>query len=338
MAKIYVKNTDGTYSPQPFISVSNLDIVQDKGDSLTSAMSQKAVTEALDTKQDKLIAGKGIQIVDSTISSTIDANPFITVSELPSVGEAGKIYLVPAEKPESGNLADEWIWNNNSWERLGSASVDLSNCPKLVDLTDIVNNETVDSITETRFNELKELLSTPNTIFSFNKDGVYYYSASVDLSKISSAPSGNDFESINNIVVYFPRKQDRDGVYGYELVLMSGFNRSSYDFYWNIYLNQSNFSVRVYNGSMAGLVPSPIYGSTKKYLNVNGSWTTVKSSELDNDSGFVTASDIATKQDKLIAGDNIIIEGNVISSTGGGGSASIYPSEMNSDFNDDFAN
>ena len=45
---------------------------------------------------------------------------------------------------------------------------------------------------------------------------------------------------------------------------------------------------------------------------------------------------LATKQDTLIAGDNITIVGNVISSTGGGGG--IYPSEMNSDFNDDFAN
>lgn len=52
----------------------------------------------------------------------------------------------------------------------------------------------------------------------------------------------------------------------------------------------------------------------------------------------IDASVLDAKQDKLIAGDNIIIEGNKISSTGGGGSASIYPSEMNSDFNDDFAN
>ena len=37
-------------------------------------------------KQDKLIAGNGIQIVDSTISSTVDTNPFIVVSKLPSVG------------------------------------------------------------------------------------------------------------------------------------------------------------------------------------------------------------------------------------------------------------
>ena len=70
MAKIYVKNTDGTYSPQPSILVSNLDIVQDKGNSLTSAMSQKAVTDELSTKQDKLIAGDNIIIEGNKISST----------------------------------------------------------------------------------------------------------------------------------------------------------------------------------------------------------------------------------------------------------------------------
>ena len=50
----------------------------------------------------------------------------------------------------------------------------------------------------------------------------------------------------------------------------------------------------------------------------------------------IDSSVLATKQDTLIAGDNITIVGNVISSTGGGGG--IYPSDMNSDFNDDFAN
>lgn len=70
MAKIYVKNTDGTYISQPSVLISNLDIVQDKGDSLTSAMSQKAVTDELTAKQDKLIAGDNITIIDNVISST----------------------------------------------------------------------------------------------------------------------------------------------------------------------------------------------------------------------------------------------------------------------------
>ena len=48
----------------------------------------------------------------------------------------------------------------------------------------------------------------------------------------------------------------------------------------------------------------------------------------------IDSSVLATKQDTLTAGENITIENNVISSKGG----SIYPSDMNSDFNDDFAN
>ena len=70
MAKIYVKNTDGTYISQSSTLVSNLDIVQDKGNSLTSAMSQKAVTDELTNKQDKLVAGDNIIIKGNVISST----------------------------------------------------------------------------------------------------------------------------------------------------------------------------------------------------------------------------------------------------------------------------
>ena len=70
MAKLYIKNTDGTFTPYSTIAVTNLDIVQDKGNSLTSAMSQKAVTDELANKQDKLVAGDNILIEGNVISST----------------------------------------------------------------------------------------------------------------------------------------------------------------------------------------------------------------------------------------------------------------------------
>lgn len=54
MAKLYIKNTDGTFTPRSSIAVTKLDVVQDKGNSLTSAMSQKAVTDELETKQSVL--------------------------------------------------------------------------------------------------------------------------------------------------------------------------------------------------------------------------------------------------------------------------------------------
>lgn len=54
MSKLYIKNIDGTYSPYNPVAVSNLDIVQETGSSLTSAMSQKAVTDELAKKQDTI--------------------------------------------------------------------------------------------------------------------------------------------------------------------------------------------------------------------------------------------------------------------------------------------
>ena len=54
MAKLHIKNTDGTFTPYSTIAVTNLDIVQGKGNSLTSAMSQKAITDEFGTIQDAI--------------------------------------------------------------------------------------------------------------------------------------------------------------------------------------------------------------------------------------------------------------------------------------------
>lgn len=70
MAKLYIKNTDGTFAPHSSIAVTNLDIVQGKGNSLTSVMSQKSVSDELVKKQDTLTAGENITIVGNVISST----------------------------------------------------------------------------------------------------------------------------------------------------------------------------------------------------------------------------------------------------------------------------
>lgn len=53
-----------------------------------------------------------------------------------------------------------------------------------------------------------------------------------------------------------------------------------------------------------------------------------KTSDLVNDSDFIDSSSLSNKQDKLIAGTNITIENNVISSTGGGTSGTIDYAEL----------
>lgn len=116
-------------------------VVQESGTGTNKVMSQKVVTEllealakAIELKQAKLTAGRGISIEGGVISSTLDTNPFVVVSSLPATGNSEKIYLVPAEKQEEGNLTDEWIWNNGKWERLGSAKVDLTAYAKTEDV------------------------------------------------------------------------------------------------------------------------------------------------------------------------------------------------------------
>ena len=54
MAKLYTRKSDGTYVPHNPQSVTNIDVVQETGNSVTAAMSQDAVTKELDTKQNTL--------------------------------------------------------------------------------------------------------------------------------------------------------------------------------------------------------------------------------------------------------------------------------------------
>jgi hypothetical protein len=50
----------------------------------------------------------------------------VVVNRLPSVGDASTVYLVRKQDPSTSDLYDEYIWVNNTWEFLGSATVDLS--------------------------------------------------------------------------------------------------------------------------------------------------------------------------------------------------------------------
>ena len=70
MAKLYVRKSDGTYVPQKLQSVTNIDVVQTTGNSVTATMSQDAVTKELTTKQNTLTPGNGISIVGNVVGVT----------------------------------------------------------------------------------------------------------------------------------------------------------------------------------------------------------------------------------------------------------------------------
>ena len=80
-------------------------------------------------KQDKLVAGAGINISDNVISCIVDLTLYKVVLELPTEGiDPTKIYLVLDQNGEEGNIWKEYIYVNDRWELMGEyqAPIDLS--------------------------------------------------------------------------------------------------------------------------------------------------------------------------------------------------------------------
>lgn len=120
--------------------------------SLTDKINQtnQGLSDLASQKQDKLTAGANITITRNVISSNqIDDTrkssdttwssskivQYITdagfdvqiVSILPPRGEAHTIYFLPASDTEETNYYDEFMWIDNTWEKVGSTAIDLSN-------------------------------------------------------------------------------------------------------------------------------------------------------------------------------------------------------------------
>lgn len=84
------------------------------------------------TKQDKLIAGSGIDITDNVISCVLDLTLYKIVSELPTEDiDTTKIYLVVDSEGTHGNLYKEYIYVEEEWELLGEYKADIDLSPYL---------------------------------------------------------------------------------------------------------------------------------------------------------------------------------------------------------------
>ena len=73
MAKLYTRKSDGTYVPNNPQSVTNIDVVQTTGDSVTASMSQDAVTKELVKKANKATTLSEYGITNAYTKSEVDA-------------------------------------------------------------------------------------------------------------------------------------------------------------------------------------------------------------------------------------------------------------------------
>ena len=104
--------------------ISNLNIEANKVDHTTTI----TITKKDGTSYDTLVLDgeKGDKGDAGSIKMTI-------VNELPLIGSDDTIYLVPIDDPTQENNYEEYIYVNNTWEKLGGIQVE-------VDLTDYVKN------------------------------------------------------------------------------------------------------------------------------------------------------------------------------------------------------
>lgn len=62
----------------------------------------------------------------NTAISGISGITFQIVQVLPQTGNPGTIYLILDSQGPTGDIYDEWIYINNTWEKLGTTAADLT--------------------------------------------------------------------------------------------------------------------------------------------------------------------------------------------------------------------
>lgn len=120
---------DKTYVQNNYASKSDLDSKVDNS-VIGNYVRSEDVAGIIAGKQDILQAGRGINITDNTISSTLDTEVYIFVKdELPAEPSGNKIYILERET-EGVTEFTQWRWDteDQQWESIGAVipEVDLS--------------------------------------------------------------------------------------------------------------------------------------------------------------------------------------------------------------------
>lgn len=107
---------------------------------------------------------------DDVLAKFLPSNPFIIPSGgiLPSTGESGKIYLIPASIVGDQNVMLEYVWINNAWEKFGefATNIDLSDYALKSEIPQTnIYTCTIDSDYHTDYNALLEAINRGDQIF-----------------------------------------------------------------------------------------------------------------------------------------------------------------------------
>lgn len=197
------------------------------------------------------------------------------VNTLPTTGEDNKIYLVPKEG-STGDVYNEYIWVNNTWELIGSTQVDLTGYAT----QDWVNNQIKDFLNESQVTQI------------VNNSLTNYYTKTETYSKTEVNDLLNGKANADDI----PTKTS-------DLTNDSGFIDNSVDNLENYYKKSETYNQTEINNLLSNKADISDIPTKTGDLTNNGDGTT--------GSKYITNSDLNTelesKQDKITGGATTIV-------------------------------
>lgn len=144
-----LENYDDTELRNQIAQAGKIDTIKVNG--AAQAVTNKTVELTIPTNNNQLTNGAGFQtasdvnVLIAAAIGNIQGISYEVVSSLPSTGRAGVIYLVANAQTETNNIYDEYIWNVNNYEKIGTTAVDLSNYYTKSEIIAITNAE-IDAI------------------------------------------------------------------------------------------------------------------------------------------------------------------------------------------------
>lgn len=262
------------------------------------------------------------QEVNDLISSISGGVTLEVVATLPIVGETNKIYL--QRRAIDSNVYDQYVWFNNNWVQVGSTEVNLDNYYTKKEIADLLVTKQ-DNLTAGIGIALNR-----NFISVDIGDTLTTTGNKIDVKQATPSQKGVVSYDDNTI------KMNSNG----QLYSVGGGQGGSYTAGANIQINNNVISAtdttyRAGDGvKITGDVISANTDNQTVFTNAQGQ-IAIQAVPIDEGSGIKISRDgvisivpsevkealnLDNYQEKLVAGDNITINGNVISSTGGGGS------------------
>lgn len=145
-AKVLGTESDTSANATVYGAIAKADAAQKGVDDINKAGYQTAANVKA------TVEGYGYQTstqVDDAIKAALNnvsGIDFKIVTELPETGKQGTFYLIADTHSDKQDNYDEYIYTNNTWQKIGNTDVDLSAYQKTEDLIKIENSE-IDQIT-----------------------------------------------------------------------------------------------------------------------------------------------------------------------------------------------